>query len=231
MGVIGDVHCESETLSRVLDAFDAMPVDAVLCVGDLVDGPGDADATLALLQSRGVQCVAGNHERWFLDGERRDVADATLIEHDDDAVTRADLNAGGDAELEGGAEHRSRDTTRNRRGGLVVSDGGPMEGRRGLRRAGRVGGRRSEVRRPLVDEADHRGQRRIVAQAQVFLRWNVEHLANGQEGLRLFDRVDSQVRLKVEIKPGAGETGSLTIKYTDFDQLDYLRMLLVGDRR
>ncbi len=77
VGVIGDVHCESETLSRVLDALESMDVDAVLCVGDLVDGPGDADAALAVLEERDVQCVAGNHERWFLDGERRDVADAT----------------------------------------------------------------------------------------------------------------------------------------------------------
>ena len=77
VGVIGDVHCESETLSRVLDALESMNLDAVLCVGDLVDGPGDADATLAVLETREVQCVAGNHERWFLDGERRDVADAT----------------------------------------------------------------------------------------------------------------------------------------------------------
>jgi predicted phosphodiesterase len=77
VGVIGDVHCEDETLRRVLDALDGMNVDAVLCVGDLVDGPGDADATLELLQSREVQCVAGNHERWFLEGERRDVVDAT----------------------------------------------------------------------------------------------------------------------------------------------------------
>lgn len=77
MGVVGDVHCESETLSRVLDALDTMNVDAVLCVGDLVDGPGDADEALATLRTRDVQCVAGNHERWFLEGERRDVADAT----------------------------------------------------------------------------------------------------------------------------------------------------------
>lgn len=83
VGVVGDVHCESETLSRVLDALEAMDLDAILCVGDLVDGPGDADETLATLQGRRVQCVAGNHERWFLDGERRDVADAT------DAVNEA----------------------------------------------------------------------------------------------------------------------------------------------
>jgi predicted phosphodiesterase len=61
----------------VLDALATMHVDAVLCVGDLVDGPGDADETLAILERRGVHCVAGNHERWFLDGVRRDVANAT----------------------------------------------------------------------------------------------------------------------------------------------------------
>jgi predicted phosphodiesterase len=77
LGVIGDVHCESETLERVLDALDTMNVEALLCVGDLVDGPGDADVTLTMLDQRGVQCVAGNHERWFLAGEQRSLDDAT----------------------------------------------------------------------------------------------------------------------------------------------------------
>jgi predicted phosphodiesterase len=77
LGVIGDVHCESETLGRVLDALETMNVEAVLCVGDLVDGPGDADATLGMLEARGVECVAGNHERWFLEGEQRTLEDAT----------------------------------------------------------------------------------------------------------------------------------------------------------
>ena len=77
LGVIGDVHCESETLGRVLDALETMNVDAVLCVGDLVDGPGDADTTLDMLEARDVQCVAGNHERWFLDSEQRSLENAT----------------------------------------------------------------------------------------------------------------------------------------------------------
>jgi len=77
LGVIGDVHCETKTLGRVLDALETMGVDAILCVGDLVDGPGDADSTLAMLEARGVQCVAGNHERWFLDGEQRSLDNAT----------------------------------------------------------------------------------------------------------------------------------------------------------
>ena len=32
--------------------------------------------------------------------------------------------------------------------------------------------------------------------------------------------------LKVEIKPGSGESGTLTIKYGNFDQLDYIRARL-----
>jgi predicted phosphodiesterase len=77
VGVVGDVHCESETLERVLDALESMDVDRVLCVGDLVDGPGDADRALAILESHGVQCVAGNHERWFLASQRRELEHAT----------------------------------------------------------------------------------------------------------------------------------------------------------
>ena len=85
LGVIGDVHCESETLGRVLDALEAMNVDAVLCVGDLLDGLGDADATLEALEARGVQCVAGNHERWFLAGEQRTLDNVT---HEINEVSR-----------------------------------------------------------------------------------------------------------------------------------------------
>lgn len=77
IGVVGDVHCESDTLGRVLDSLEAMKLDATLCVGDVVDGPGDADACLHMLEARGVQCVAGNHERWFLAGEQRNLEDAT----------------------------------------------------------------------------------------------------------------------------------------------------------
>jgi ParB family transcriptional regulator, chromosome partitioning protein len=34
--------------------------------------------------------------------------------------------------------------------------------------------------------------------------------------------------LKVEIKPGSGESGTLTIRYGNFDQLDFIRSRLVG---
>ncbi len=35
--------------------------------------------------------------------------------------------------------------------------------------------------------------------------------------------------LKVEIKRGSGETGNLIIKYGNFDQLEYIRLRLLGE--
>ncbi len=92
-GVIGDVHCESETLTSVLDLLGSMNVDAILCVGDLIDGPGDPDETLAILRDRHVQCVAGNHERWFLDGEHRNLERATQSVSEESAAFLRSLPA------------------------------------------------------------------------------------------------------------------------------------------
>ena len=36
--------------------------------------------------------------------------------------------------------------------------------------------------------------------------------------------------LKVEIKPGSGESGQLTISYGNFEQLDYIRKRLIDPR-
>ena len=36
--------------------------------------------------------------------------------------------------------------------------------------------------------------------------------------------------LKVEIKRGSGESGTLSINYGNFDQLDYIRNRLIGPR-
>jgi putative phosphoesterase len=75
--VVGDVHGQDAALDRALAFFQQKGADAVLCVGDLVDGPGDVDRSVELLRQAGAYVVAGNHERWFLHGEQRRVADAT----------------------------------------------------------------------------------------------------------------------------------------------------------
>jgi ParB family transcriptional regulator, chromosome partitioning protein len=46
---------------------------------------------------------------------------------------------------------------------------------------------------------------------------------------RAFEKdLSDALGLKVEIKPGSGESGMLTIKYGSYDQLDYIRGKLVG---
>ena len=75
--VIGDVHCEAVALERALRKF-APTVDRVVCVGDVVDGEGNAHDTIALLRRYNVMCVQGNHDRWLLCGHSRERPEATL---------------------------------------------------------------------------------------------------------------------------------------------------------
>src|SRR5450432_3845700 len=79
-GLIGDIHCELARLKRVLAHFRSQKVDTVLAVGDIADGPGDLTEACLLLQESGALVVAGNHDRWLLSGQMRDLPDATPVE-------------------------------------------------------------------------------------------------------------------------------------------------------
>jgi predicted phosphodiesterase len=79
IGLIGDVHAEDEALAFVLTELTRLGVDALLQVGDIADGPGDLDATVALLQAHHVLAVRGNHERWLLTNHLRDLPNATAL--------------------------------------------------------------------------------------------------------------------------------------------------------
>lgn len=81
-GVLGDVHTEDDALRIALDVFGTLELDAILCVGDILDGQGDADRTCALLRDSRVVTVTGNHDRWFLQGTPLGRADDTLELHD-----------------------------------------------------------------------------------------------------------------------------------------------------
>ncbi|MEO8903884.1 MAG: metallophosphoesterase family protein [Polyangiaceae bacterium] len=77
VGLIGDIHCEVARLKQVLELFRCSEVETVLAVGDIADGPGDLTEACALLEKAGALVVAGNHDRWLLAGEMRDLPDAT----------------------------------------------------------------------------------------------------------------------------------------------------------
>lgn len=70
IGIIGDIHAEDALLKAALDFLRQQPLDAILCVGDVVTGPGDAGECCRLLQNANVSTVRGNHDRWFLNNSR-----------------------------------------------------------------------------------------------------------------------------------------------------------------
>ena len=75
-GVLGDVHGEAEALEASLAFFREARVTDVLCVGDVVDGP-EVGRCLELLRRHEVTVVRGNHERWCLADEMRNLPQAT----------------------------------------------------------------------------------------------------------------------------------------------------------
>jgi predicted phosphodiesterase len=69
VGVVGDVHACDEALALLLEHLrEVERVDAVWCVGDIVNGPGDPDRCAALLAAAGAVTVRGNHDRWLVEG-------------------------------------------------------------------------------------------------------------------------------------------------------------------
>ncbi len=80
IGVIGDVHGEDQTLLAALDFFARRGVDRVLCVGDVLDGPGDVERCITELRARDITTVRGNHERWFVEGRSLGLEDATTAD-------------------------------------------------------------------------------------------------------------------------------------------------------
>ena len=69
VGVIGDVHACDIRLTRLVSFLQAQALDQLVCVGDVVNGPGDPNACAALLESAHVATVRGNHDRWLLEGQ------------------------------------------------------------------------------------------------------------------------------------------------------------------
>ncbi len=76
IGVLGDIHCENARLAAALQFFQTQNLDMICAVGDMVDGPGDPNQTIELLQQHRVVAVRGNHERWLLKNEMRGLTDA-----------------------------------------------------------------------------------------------------------------------------------------------------------
>ncbi|MGC4092453.1 MAG: metallophosphoesterase family protein [Polyangiaceae bacterium] len=77
LGVLGDLHCEDATLERVLAFLRSAGTEANVSVGDLMDGHGDPNRALSLLEDAQVLAVRGNHDRWLLTNRHRELPLAT----------------------------------------------------------------------------------------------------------------------------------------------------------
>ncbi len=61
--IISDIHANLEALSAVLDAVAKLPVDEILCLGDLVGYNADPGACAEEVLSRAAATVRGNHDK------------------------------------------------------------------------------------------------------------------------------------------------------------------------
>ena len=59
IGLIGDVHARDDRLAAALEVLTDLDLDAILCTGDIMDGPGCPDRCIDLLKAHGVSTVRG----------------------------------------------------------------------------------------------------------------------------------------------------------------------------
>ena len=77
VGAIGDIHTEDVLLDIALSFLSKQQPDLIVSVGDIVTGQGNVDRCCELLRAHRVLTVAGNHDRWFVNGTMPALPDAT----------------------------------------------------------------------------------------------------------------------------------------------------------
>lgn len=78
IGLIGDVHAEDRRLGTTINFLMRKGVDSILCTGDIVDGTGDPESCIRMLDDNNIHVVKGNHDRWCLEGKARHIPNAHL---------------------------------------------------------------------------------------------------------------------------------------------------------
>jgi putative phosphoesterase len=69
LAIISDVHADCHALQQALMTIERLGCDSIVCAGDLIDYGLFPDETLALLATRKIPTIRGNHDRWALDGD------------------------------------------------------------------------------------------------------------------------------------------------------------------
>jgi len=61
-GILADIHGNLEALTAALEALERRHVDRLICLGDIVGYNADSNACAAVVQSRSIESIAGNHD-------------------------------------------------------------------------------------------------------------------------------------------------------------------------
>jgi predicted phosphodiesterase len=67
LGLIADIHGDIRALEEARGRLDALGVERVVCMGDLVGYGTEHDEAVALIRDRAIPCVRGNHDRWAVE--------------------------------------------------------------------------------------------------------------------------------------------------------------------
>lgn len=70
VGIVSDIHSNLPALDAVLAEMERLRVSRVLCAGDLVGYYTFPNEVVKLLGERRVHCIAGNHDRAVVSGDR-----------------------------------------------------------------------------------------------------------------------------------------------------------------
>lgn len=77
IGVVSDIHSNIHALNAVLNEFEKLQVDKIICCGDIIGiGINPEETVQALIKKKDILiAVAGNHENYLLKGLPENVHD------------------------------------------------------------------------------------------------------------------------------------------------------------
>ena len=77
IGIITDIHSNIQALNAVLNEFDKVKVDKIICCGDIIGIGINPEETVQKLMTKRELLIAvkGNHEQYLLDGLPKEVHD------------------------------------------------------------------------------------------------------------------------------------------------------------
>lgn len=77
LGIITDIHSNIEALKAVLNEFDKIQIDKIICCGDIIGIGANPEETVQELIKRKEQVIAvrGNHEQYLLKGIPKNIHD------------------------------------------------------------------------------------------------------------------------------------------------------------